>query len=204
MENQCAENRSGQAENGEIEWSRTFRGTRMSEKPSPVPVRAQGEDVTPDIINAGINAILTRKDARVARHGAPARGSEIAGDESRVAKAPGGVSRIPMSGLRNRHSPERRDRFNENLPRRGMHRRPRLRLRVSFCKRNDGFEAEIAPAIFFEPVATLPGYYRGVAAYLADYFVFYGLFRPWCAPCRAGGRHWERRDGPGREIARCR
>lgn len=80
MENQLAADRSGQAENGEIEWSGTFRGTRMSETPSPVPARAWGQDVTPDIINAGINAILTRKDARVARHGVPARGSEIAGD----------------------------------------------------------------------------------------------------------------------------
>lgn len=204
MEDHLAADRSGQAENGEFEWSRTFRGTRMSEKPSPMPVRAWGEDVTPDIIIAGINAILTRKDARVARHEVPARGSEIAGDKSRVAKAPGGVSRIPMSGLRNRHSPERRDRFNENLPRRRMHRRSRLRLRVSFCKRNEGFEAEIAPAIFFEPVVTLPGYYRGVFAYLADYPVFYGLFGCWSASRGARGRKSGRCGDARRQTARHR
>lgn len=54
MENQRAADRSGQAENGGIEWSRTFRGTRMSKTPSPMPARAWGRDVTPDIINAGI------------------------------------------------------------------------------------------------------------------------------------------------------
>lgn len=58
------------------------------------------------------------------------------------------------SGLRIRHSLLRRDRINENLPRRAMHRRSRLRFGVGFCKRNKCRDAEIDG--FFQRISQSP------------------------------------------------
>ena len=55
------------------------------------------KDVSIDIFNAGINAILARKGARNAHHGDARPKSEIAKwVKTRLTKASGGVSRIPV------------------------------------------------------------------------------------------------------------
>ncbi len=70
-----------------------------------MPVKALGADVSIDIINTGIKPSSLEKTREMRVTGLRLGEAKLPQDKTWLAKAPGGVSRMPIPELRNRRSP---------------------------------------------------------------------------------------------------